>query len=163
MNAALANFQKAADLEPQNLGTTVEVARCLIELAKYQGAIEKCEHALQEKPMYSGAHAYRALALSKVDRIQEAVEELQRARRIGVHVNGKISYTNSTTPHLTSITNSIGTAEAYTFSTTANTPQDPFSAANFGSNFLLSSILWPVKRKSCRVGELSDPGWPGKN
>src|SRR5580704_4100488 len=48
------------------------------------------------------------------------------------------NYTNS---HLSSITNSIGTAEAYTFSiTTAATLEDPFSHANYGATTLLSTM-----------------------
>ena len=86
---ALANFQKAAKQEPENVHTMVEIARCLYQLADYPGAIEKCDEALSRKPAYAAAHAYRALALSEVDRVQEAVDELQRALRIGLHVEEK--------------------------------------------------------------------------
>jgi protein O-GlcNAc transferase len=76
VNVALEYFQKAAEEEPENPQTMIEIARCLFQLSDDLGAIEKCDQALQQKPSYAAAHAYRALPLAQVGRLQEAAEEL---------------------------------------------------------------------------------------
>jgi tetratricopeptide (TPR) repeat protein len=59
LDSALASFQRAAQLEPKNVHTTLLIARCLNQLENYQAALEKCEQALQTKPNYAYARAYR--------------------------------------------------------------------------------------------------------
>ena len=82
MSLALENFQKAAELEPDNLHTAIEIGWCLYNLKDYQAAIDKYERALQRRPDYASAHACLGLALGEVQRTQEAVEAVRRGLRI---------------------------------------------------------------------------------
>ena len=66
-----------------------------------------------------------------------------------VRVPSGYSYTYSFTyngdpiPHLTQITNSIGTGEAYNFSYTGFTLTDPFTGTSFGSSTALAQVTLP--------------------
>ena len=78
LRTALANFQKAAEQRPENLDSSIQTAWCLYRLENYEAAIEKYDQVLQRDAGSATAHAYRALALSRVDRLREAIEELQQ-------------------------------------------------------------------------------------
>ena len=65
------------------------------------------------------------------------IATIQDVRATGSGNYYSFTYTNA---HLSSITNSLGTAEAYTFGYTGSTLADPFSAVNYGSTNLLTSM-----------------------
>jgi tetratricopeptide (TPR) repeat protein len=79
---ALGSLRNAAEHEPGNLHTAIEIAWCLYKLKDYQAAIDKYESALQRRPDYASAHACLGLALAEVQRTQEAVEAVRRGLRI---------------------------------------------------------------------------------
>jgi tetratricopeptide (TPR) repeat protein len=89
LRTALAKFQKAAEQQPENLDSTIQTAWCLHKLENYEAAIEKYDQVLQRDADCATAHAYRALSLDRVHRLREAIEELQRARRMGFRVKGE--------------------------------------------------------------------------
>src|SRR5215469_3733558 len=91
LRSALANFQRAAEQQPENLDSTIKTAWCLYRLENYEAAIEKYDQVLQRDADCATAHAYRALPLAHLGRLREAVEELQRARRMGFPVKGEKS------------------------------------------------------------------------
>lgn len=91
LQAALANFGKAAEQQPENPNFALQIAWCLYRLENYEAAIEKYDQLLQRDASCATAHAYRALSLARVHRLREAVEELQRARRMGFPVKGENS------------------------------------------------------------------------
>jgi tetratricopeptide (TPR) repeat protein len=86
---ALANFQRAAEQEPGNLHTALQIAWCLYLLEKHELMLETCEQLLQKSPNLAAAHGYRALVLEKVGRTQEAIDAVRRALRIGLNAKDK--------------------------------------------------------------------------
>jgi tetratricopeptide (TPR) repeat protein len=89
LRSALASFQKATEQQPENPNFTIQTAWCLYRLGNYESAIEKYDQVLQKDAGCATAHAYRALSLARVNRLREAVESLQRARRMGFPVKGE--------------------------------------------------------------------------
>ncbi len=83
LDSALSNLQRAAEQEPDHAYTTFLIAWCMYYLQNYQGALDTFDQLLHKGHNWATAQAYRALALSEVGRIQEAVDELRRAQRRG--------------------------------------------------------------------------------
>jgi len=78
---ALAHFHRAAELDPNNLGTQVQVAWCLHKVGNHNAAIDQFELVLQKRPDYGAAHVYLALTLAEIHRTQHAVDEVRRGLR----------------------------------------------------------------------------------
>jgi lipopolysaccharide biosynthesis regulator YciM len=70
LRTALANLQKAAEQQPENLDSTIQTGWCLYKLENYAAAIEKYDQVLQKDAGCATAHAYRALALARVHRLR---------------------------------------------------------------------------------------------
>ena len=62
---ALATFRKAAELEPENLRTTFQVAWCLYKLGEYRAAVDAYDRVLQKTPVSALTHAYREAGLGR--------------------------------------------------------------------------------------------------
>jgi tetratricopeptide (TPR) repeat protein len=88
-DSALAYFRKADEQVPDNPRTMASMAWCLYTQEKHEAAIQLCDRVLRQLPTLAEPRAYRAAALAGLDRKQEAVEELQRAFRMGFPVKGK--------------------------------------------------------------------------
>jgi pentatricopeptide repeat protein len=80
---ALSYFRRAEQREPKYCYNSLLVAWCLCQQRNYEAALEKLDEMLREGCTWPAAQAYRALALSEVGRLQEAIDELRRARRKG--------------------------------------------------------------------------------
>ena len=95
VDLALENFRKAAEQEPHNLHTAIEIVWCLYKLKEYQAAMDKYEWALQQRPDYASAHAYLGLALAAVQRYQEAVDEVRWSLRINPRIKHRAFWEHS--------------------------------------------------------------------
>jgi hypothetical protein len=58
----------------------------------------------------------------------------------GVYASYNLNYNSDGIPHLTSIANTIGTAESYTFTLASQTLTSPFSATSYGPINTLASV-----------------------
>lgn len=80
--AALAEFQRAVELEPQYAEAYSNAAIVLLRLGRADDAVAACRRALQLIPLYPEAHTNCASALVRLGRVDEAIAHLQRALEI---------------------------------------------------------------------------------
>ncbi len=76
---ALALYQRALELEPDNPDNHIGVGNTLMELHAYEAAIAAYDRAVRLAPRIASAHHNRALALAHLARFDEAIVGLRRA------------------------------------------------------------------------------------
>lgn len=72
------------------------------------------------------------------------IEDVRATNPESVYYTYAFAYNGDSIPHLTSITNSIGTGEEYNFSYSGFTLTDPFTSTSFGTSTALSTVTLPL-------------------
>jgi len=92
LQEALAEYVRAADLEPQNVGYQLSAGRYLLAAARYDDALARAEKALSIQPQNVEALVLRGNALAGLKEFDRALADLEDAIRIDPQ-NGS-SYAN---------------------------------------------------------------------
>jgi tetratricopeptide (TPR) repeat protein len=79
---AYAALSHAAELNPRDAATQLELASIQIAEGDFQGARVRAEQALQSEPSNAEAHVLLGTALLGLEKLDVAVEQLERAMRI---------------------------------------------------------------------------------
>jgi len=95
---ALAEIKQAHSLDPLSLPINVQVARILYFSREYDEAIEQCRKTLEIDPNFGGAHLFLGRLYKEKGMYQEALTELEKARRLlagSAEVLALIGYTDA--------------------------------------------------------------------
>ena len=79
---ALSEIKQAHSLDPLSLPINVQVARILYFSREYDEAIEQCRKTLEIDPNFGGAHLFLGRLYKEKGMYQEALTELEKARRL---------------------------------------------------------------------------------
>ncbi len=79
LDAAIAEFQKAAELDPKLAAAFVDLGGALIEKRDYSGAIPPLKHALELSPNLEGGHRLLGYALLAQGYATDAIPHLEKA------------------------------------------------------------------------------------
>jgi DNA-binding winged helix-turn-helix (wHTH) protein/TolB-like protein/Tfp pilus assembly protein PilF len=79
---ALSEIKQAHSLDPLSLPINVQVARILYFSREYDEAIEQCRKTLEIDPNFGGAHLFLGRSYKEKRMYQEALTELEKARRL---------------------------------------------------------------------------------
>jgi len=83
--AALVEFRRAAEKDPRDVETRIELANTLSWLKRYDEALAECGMAVSLDPLSPRAHMSLGLALKSERRWGEAIAEFRQAIRLDSH------------------------------------------------------------------------------
>ena len=133
--AALAAFQKAADLDPKNAGTQFEIGAALQKLNRHQAAVAYFQKAIELDPKMFVAYNNLGVSLAALGEFDQAVKLYQQAIKLHPELAGLSLYTNLGIAFL--YRNNLPRAEAAFTLETAINPDHLEARLNLGNIYAI--------------------------
>jgi tetratricopeptide (TPR) repeat protein len=81
LEAALADFDRAVTVSPQNAPARLARANAYFQLGEYQKAVDDCTRAIELQPQYS-SWSLRGDSCLKLGKVDEAIADFDKAKRL---------------------------------------------------------------------------------
>ncbi|HYW74371.1 MAG TPA: tetratricopeptide repeat protein [Pyrinomonadaceae bacterium] len=99
LHEAMAELLRAQELEPDSLIIATDVGQILFMDQQYAGAVVNYRKVLEREPNFAMAHLRLAEAYVQTDQFTAALDELDKAKTLGVGIEGHLAYLNARSGH----------------------------------------------------------------